>query len=75
MMDFLRCPHTRMVLTAATAELVAALLGRREELRNHDGEMPELFEAGLVAGAWFYPVRGGIPVLLPGEAIGVGKVE
>jgi uncharacterized protein YbaR (Trm112 family) len=74
MNDALRCPQTRQPLAAAPAELVARLLAAREVLRNRDGEMPALFEAGLVTadGTWFYPVRDGIPVLISGEAVALG---
>jgi len=72
-MDFLRCPHTRQPLSPAENALVAELAARREELRNHAGEMPAEFSGGMLAGTaeagWFYPVRDTIPVLLPGEGI------
>ncbi len=72
-MDFLRCPHTQRELTAAPAALVEQLSKRRETLRNHDGETPAPFESGLLSGSpedgWFYPIRTGIPILLPGEGI------
>ena len=71
MTALLRCPLTRQTLADAPAELAASLLARRETLRNRDGEMPALFQGGLLTadGAWFYPIREAIPVLLPGEAI------
>jgi uncharacterized protein YbaR (Trm112 family) len=77
MNDFLRCPQTRQPLQPAPAELVERLAAARETLRNRDGEVPAPFEAGLLTadGAWFYPVRGGVPVLLGGEAIEVAPVR
>jgi uncharacterized protein YbaR (Trm112 family) len=71
MNELLRCPQTRQALAPAPVELVVRLAAARETLRNRDGEMPALFEGGLLSadGAWFYPVRGGVPVLLGGEAI------
>jgi uncharacterized protein YbaR (Trm112 family) len=70
--DLLRCPITGQALKPAPAELLIRL---REQqggavLRNRDGELVAPFEDGLVTMdcAWFYPIRGGIPVLLSGEA-------
>lgn len=73
MLELLRCPVTKQPLNAAPERLAESLRKRRETLRNRDGEIPEPFESGLVTvdGAWFYPVRQTIPVLLPGEAIGL----
>lgn len=71
MIENLRCPHTRLPLSPAPAVLAEKLLATRESLRTRDGEIPAPFEGGLLTsdGAWFYPLRGGIPILLPGEAI------
>lgn len=75
MNEFLRCPLTHQPLHAAPAELAERLLSARETRRNRDGEMPAVFDGGLLTadGAWFYPVRGGVPVLLGGEAIEVRR--
>jgi uncharacterized protein YbaR (Trm112 family) len=75
MNDLLRCPQTHQPLQPAPAELVERLRSARETVRNRDGEMPELFDGGLVTadGTWFYPTRGGVPVLLAGEAIAANR--
>jgi uncharacterized protein YbaR (Trm112 family) len=77
MIALLRCPRTQQPLAPAPAGVTERLLAQRESLRNLDGEMPELFESGLVTvdGAWFYPVRGGIPVLLAGDAIALTSAQ
>ncbi len=71
------CPYSRQALTPATTEGLVLLKARREAgtLRNLAGEMPEPFEAALATsdGAVFYPIRGGIPVLLPGEGMSGGS--
>jgi uncharacterized protein YbaR (Trm112 family) len=69
----LRCPQTAQPLVPAPPELIERLLAshRAGTLRNAAGEIPEPFENGLVTldGARIYPIRGGIPVLLSGEAL------
>lgn len=71
--DILRCPISGLPLRAADAEVVNRLAEaqRGSSLRNRNGEPAEPFEGGLVTqdGTWFYPIRSGIPVLLPGEAV------
>jgi len=44
-------------------------------LRNRGDVLAEPFEAGLVTadGAWFYPVRCGIPVMLAAEAVAASR--
>ena len=69
----LRCPQTGQSLAPAPRELIDRLLAshRAGTLKNAAGEIPEAFEDGLVTldGARIYPIRGGIPVLLVGEAM------
>jgi uncharacterized protein YbaR (Trm112 family) len=71
--DLLRCPVSGQPLERAPADLVDRLRGAQREgaLRNRDGEIVAQFEGGLrtIDGAWFYPLRAGIPVLLAGEAV------
>ncbi len=73
--DLLRCPITRQTVAPAP-EIVLRDLQRRQDcgdLRTRGGEAAEPFEGGLLTadGAWFYPVRSGIPVMIAGEAIAV----
>ena len=70
----LRCPETRQPLTVAAPELIARLESLRAagNLRHRAGNSyPGSIESGLVTadGAFFYPIRDGIPVMITGEAI------
>lgn len=44
---------------------------RAGALRTRGGEIAEPFEDGLLTadGAWFFPIRSGIPAMLADEAI------
>lgn len=70
----LACPATRQPLREATAAELAALnaAAARGALRNRGGaQVPGPLPAALASadGAWFYPIRDGIPRLLIAEAI------
>jgi len=71
--DLLRCPITAQALRAAPENLLRELQERQQrgELRARGGEIAGPFEDGLLTadGAWFFPIRGGIPVLLADEAV------
>ncbi len=75
--DLLRCPVSGQTLDAAPENVVRALQERQRAgaLRTRAGETVEPFEDGLLTadGAWFFPIRSGIPVMLAGEAIGAGS--
>jgi uncharacterized protein YbaR (Trm112 family) len=65
------CPATRQPLQQATDALVAKLAAMRDSLKNRAGQTPEPFDGGMITvdACWFYPTRGGIPILLLEEAI------
>ena len=71
--ELLRCPISGQSLKAAPESVVRSLLeGQRAgTLRNRNGDFCEPFEGGLLTsdGAWFYPIRTGIPVLIAGDAV------
>ena len=74
LLEILVCPDTRQPVREAPGALVeqvnAAIRGG--SLTNRGGEtVREPIEGGLVRedGAWLYPVREGIPIMLIDEAI------
>ena len=70
--ELLRCPITGQTVAHAPENLLADLQRRRSgALRNRSGEIAEPFKGGLLTadGAWLYPIRSGIPVMLASEAI------
>jgi len=73
LLALLRCPETRQPLTVATPELIARLESLRAAgtLRNRSGNLCfSAVESGLVTadGAFFYPIRDDIPVMITGES-------
>lgn len=75
--DLLRCPITGQAVTRAPEDLLRDLRQRQHAgaLRTRGGENAEPFEDGLLTadGAWLYPIRSGIPVMLAGEAIATAE--
>jgi uncharacterized protein YbaR (Trm112 family) len=74
LLDILRCPEGGKSLRLAPSGLIQELEGRRTtgRLINRGGKrIDEPLTAGLVRedGLVFYPVRGGIPILLIDESI------
>jgi uncharacterized protein YbaR (Trm112 family) len=71
--ELLRCPISAQTMKAAPENVVRALQERQQSgaLRTRGGEVAEPFENGLLTAdeAWFFPIRGGIPVMLAGEAV------
>ena len=71
--ELLRCPLTGQTVKHAPENVLRDLQQRQQSgaLRNRCGEIAEPFEDGLLtaAGAWLYPIRSGIPVMLASEAI------
>jgi uncharacterized protein YbaR (Trm112 family) len=71
--ELLRCPISAQAMKPAPDDLVRSLqqLQSAGTLRNRSDELVAPFEGGLLCedGAWFYPVRSGIPVMLAAEAV------
>ena len=75
--ELLRCPISAQTMKAAAENVVRSLQERQQSgaLRTHGGEIAEPFEDGLLTtdGAWFFPIRNGIPVMLASEAIATNE--
>ena len=71
--ELLRCPISAQTMKPAPENVVRALRERQRTgaLRTRCGEIAEPFEDGLLTadGAWFFPIRSGIAVMLASEAI------
>ena len=72
-LDLLRCPITGQTMKLAPENVIRDLQRRQQSgaLCTRTGETAEPFEDGLLTadGAWLYPIRSGIPVMLAEEAI------
>ena len=72
-LDLLRCPITGQTMKLAPENVIRDLQRRQQSgaLCNRCGEIAEPFEDGLITadGAWIYPIRSGIPVMITEEAI------
>lgn len=73
-MNQLQCPITREPLETSDSELVRRLQTQQAQgkLMNRLGTpCSDPFDSGLVnrSGSFFYPVRAGVPSLVPQEAI------
>ena len=75
--ELLRCPITGQEVRPAPEDLLHDLRQRQQSgsLRTRGGEIAEPFDSGLLTadGAWLYPIRSGIPVMLAGEAIAAAR--
>jgi uncharacterized protein YbaR (Trm112 family) len=73
--ELLRCPISAQALKNAPESVVRPLQERQRSgaLRTNGGELAGPFDDGLLTadGAWFFPIRSGIPVMLASEAIPV----
>jgi len=79
LVSILACPETHQpvhVADEATVSKVNAAIAAGT-LKNRDGEsVGERIESGLIRedGAYLYPVREGIPVMLIGEGIALSEL-
>jgi uncharacterized protein YbaR (Trm112 family) len=76
LLEILRCPDNRQRLALADESLVTSLNERiaRGEISNRGGQrVTQPLDAGLLRedGAFLYPVRRNIPIMLIDEAIGL----
>lgn len=74
LLKILVCPKTRQPLRVAPLSILERINQRiaAKEVHNQEGQpVTEPLEEALVTedGAWLYPVRDGIPVMLIGESI------
>ncbi len=74
LLELIRCPIDGQSLLPANAAMVSAInnLIQRRELRDDaDGLIEAPLDGALVTidGTRAYAIRGGIPTLIPGEAI------
>ena len=80
LLDILVCPESKQPVRPADDALVERLNAaiERGEVANRGGEpVSEPVDGGLVRddGAWLYPVRDEIPVMLIDEAIPLDDLE
>ena len=75
--ELLRCPVTGQTLRRAEDHTIRDLHARLQSgaLRTRSGEVADAFEEALITadGAWAYPIRSGIPVMLATEALPTGS--
>ncbi len=79
LVEILACPETHQPVTVADEALVQRVnqVVGAGSLKNRDGQaVTEPIQTGLVRedGAYLYPVRDDIPVMLIGEAIALGSL-
>ncbi len=79
LVEILACPETHHPVTVADEALVQRVnqVVGAGSLKNRDGQaVTEPIQTGLVRedGAYLYPVRDDIPVMLIGEAIALGSL-
>lgn len=72
--EIIQCPATKQPLHVADESLVRSMLAKFQQgdLVNRIGAcVDQAFDGGLVnsSATYFYPVREGIPTLVPDEAI------
>lgn len=68
LLDLLRCPETMQPLRAAAPDLLERLNRARPDERLDEALLRE-------DGAVMYPIRDGIPVLLPEAAIPISTLD
>ena len=75
--ELLRCPISAQALNVAPENLLSDLQERQRAggLRTRGGEIAEPFEDGLLTadGAWLFPIRSGIPVMIANEAFAIER--
>ena len=78
LLQMLRCPLDKSELAIADDALVTRLnaaIERGEATDRAGQKVSQLIQSGLVTGdeKWVYPIRAGIPTLIPDQAIAAGQ--
>ena len=74
LLELLRCPRSQQALRLASdheVEMLNERIASGDAVDVADERVEEPLQSGLVSadGQWLYPIRDGIPTVIPDEAI------